>query len=98
MNQVEEMYVEPFSNIGNLTSLNMTVTGATNETDAGILNNLNSTSKSNHTIIGTMLQTAKTLQNMTNGTTVDTTQFNNNYYIYIWTIGIIACIILTTER
>ncbi|KOB73389.1 ATP-binding cassette sub-family C member 4, partial [Operophtera brumata] len=89
MNNVETMYaVEPFSNNGNFTNLNLT--NIANDTGSLTANNeaLGPT-KPNHTIIGTLLQTAKTLQNMTNGTTIDQTQVNDTYYIYVWGIGII---------
>lgn len=49
----------------------------------------------NHTIIGTMLKTAVTMQNIT---LVEQEPLDSSYYIYIWAAAILGCIILTTER
>ncbi|XP_013166628.1 PREDICTED: multidrug resistance-associated protein 4-like [Papilio xuthus] len=54
-----------------------------------------STTNPNHTIIGTMLKTAVTMQNIT---LTEQQPLDNNFYIYIWAAAILGCIILTTER
>ncbi|CAK1599824.1 unnamed protein product [Parnassius mnemosyne] len=48
----------------------------------------------NLTVIGTMVKTALTIQNITSGEE----PFEHSYYIYIWTIAILGCILLTIER
>ncbi|XP_014360452.2 ATP-binding cassette sub-family C member 4 [Papilio machaon] len=77
-------YTDSFTNITELPSFMDDVTDDTI-----------STTNPNHTIIGTMLKTAVTMQNIT---LTDLEPFDNNFYIYIWAAAIFGCIILTTER
>ncbi|XP_050359927.1 ATP-binding cassette sub-family C member 4-like [Nymphalis io] len=60
------------------------------------LDNLVSTSTMNPnlTVIGTMMKTAITIQNIA----LNEEPFDHSFYIYIWAIAILGCIILTTGR
>lgn len=53
-----------------------------------------STIAPNLTVIGTMMKTAFAMQNITTGYE----EYNHEFYIYIWGIAILGCIILTTGR
>ncbi|KAI5634784.1 ABC transporter transmembrane region domain-containing protein [Phthorimaea operculella] len=51
----------------------------------------NTTTKANHTIIGTMIKTALTLEDIA-------PIRDYSFYVYIWAIAIFGCIVLTTGR
>lgn len=53
-----------------------------------------STELPNMTVIDTMVKTVLTMQNITSVYE----PINHDYYIYIWAIAILGCIILTTGR
>lgn len=53
-----------------------------------------STELPNMTVIGTMVKTVLAMQNITS----PYEPLNHDYYIYIWAIGILGCIVLTTGR
>lgn len=93
MNDVEVTYLTPTFETDLLTDRNET-------------NNLNLTSEvptvvdsaafpPNLTVIGTIMKTAMAIQNATE---TERENVNHSYYIYIWAIGILGCIILTTAR
>lgn len=50
------------------------------------------------TIVGTMLTTALTMQNITLNEVSLLEKYNHPFYIYIWAIAILGCILLTTGR
>lgn len=54
------------------------------------------TTAPNLNIVGTMLRTAGTMHNITE--TVTREEFCHSFYIYIWAIAILGCILLTTAR
>ncbi|KAG6439763.1 hypothetical protein O3G_MSEX001059 [Manduca sexta] len=49
----------------------------------------------NLTVIGTMMKTAIA---MTNVTATELENVNHDYYIYIWAILILSCVVFTTGR
>lgn len=103
MNNVEARHLENTSR-----SLNITENG-NNTLDDGFENgthpfenvtlpteDMMTTIAPNLTIVGTMLRTAITMQNITE--TESQEQFSHPFYIYIWAIAILGCILLTTGR
>lgn len=50
----------------------------------------------NMTVIGTMVKTVLTMQNITDAS--QPAQIDHAYYIYLWALGILGCIVLTTTR
>jgi hypothetical protein len=83
----------------NITSLNST--DSFNNTDSDVIattelvtTNPDLTAIDNLTVIDTMLKTAITMENMK----IPSEEVDHPYYIYIWTIGIVGCIIFTTWR
>ncbi|CAH2068608.1 unnamed protein product, partial [Iphiclides podalirius] len=102
MNDVEAKhlrYLNEFNNTDSKTSeLNGTnETESSNKTDQLVTTDTPRSTVSinpNLTVIGTMVKTALTMQNIT--TTEEYVE--HSYYIYIWAIAILGCILLTTER
>lgn len=98
MNNVEKTYGTPLQDV----SANQTAINGTDNLD--YLNVTSSMSTvapvstampPNLTVIGTIVKTALTMQNLT---TTEDHNINHPYYIYIWAIGILGCILLTTGR
>lgn len=83
MNQVERRHLnEPILNIAN-SSDNMS-----NTTDP-----LDTSIRPNHTVIGTILKTGVVMQNIAQEEPID-----HDFYIYVWALAIVGCILFTTGR
>ncbi|CAG5018055.1 unnamed protein product [Parnassius apollo] len=98
MNDVDAKYLrfEDKNFITNYTSTNDETNVLKETTESLIVDDTTSptTMDPNLTVIGTMVKTAITIQNIT----VGEEPFEHSYYIYIWTIAILGCILLTIER
>lgn len=94
MNVVEARQVLSYKELNNLTSMNADF-NVTTEFPLTTLDPMTTVIPGKETVIGTMVKTALALQNVT---TTDETNINHPFYIYIWAIGILGCIILTTGR
>lgn len=78
---------------GNNTSENNDTSVLTTEIPTTISPSSTSTHP-NLTVIDAMVKTAIAMQNITSSYE----QYNHEYYIYIWAVAILGCILLTTER
>ncbi|KAJ0181195.1 hypothetical protein K1T71_003280 [Dendrolimus kikuchii] len=94
MNVVEARHIKLDEELNNLTRLSNDLNDTT-EIPLTTLEPMTTVIPGKETVIGTMVKTALTLQNVT---TTDETNINHPFYIYIWAIGILGCIILTTGR
>ncbi|XP_028175944.1 probable multidrug resistance-associated protein lethal(2)03659 [Ostrinia furnacalis] len=95
MNDIELQYTTAAAReeLANLTNLNNTnsyndteFTSVTTETP------LTTTDGRNLTVLDTMVKTALTIQS------IAAPNVDHSWYIYIWTVGIIGCVLLTTWR
>ncbi|XP_075982862.1 ATP-binding cassette subfamily C member 4-like [Anticarsia gemmatalis] len=74
-------------------------TSSSNTTETLLSENVPSTTIApNLTVVGTILKTAMAIQNLTTEETASQELYNHPYYIYIWAIAILGCILLTTGR
>lgn len=92
--------------ISSILNGNDTMNSILNATDA-IINNATelplsdatvTTMAPNLTVVGTMLKTTIVMQNLTANETESQEMYNHPFYIYIWAIAILGCILLTTGR
>lgn len=100
MNDVETKYIlekdqlnaTPFNNLSNSSGSNDTSGNSTTVLPTTLPPS--STELPNMTVIDTMVKTALAMQNIT----ATYEPLNHEYYIYIWAIAILGCILLTTGR
>lgn len=98
MNDIELYYPSAKGSLlRNSTSPNSTTdfdaTDILTTTDYSTTDILETTENFNSTVIGTLVKTAFTMQSIA-GPGLDF----HSYYIYIWAIGIIGCVLFTTWR
>ncbi|CAG4922635.1 unnamed protein product [Colias eurytheme] len=102
MNDVEATHEFEVYSLGNMTDspnstdVNDTLSVLDVTTDASLLVAPESTTTMNPnlTVIGTMMKTAITMQNITS----HDQPFDHSYYIYVWAAAIVGCILFTTGR
>ncbi|XP_068628985.1 ATP-binding cassette subfamily C member 4-like [Battus philenor] len=94
MNNVEAKHSNMLNEL-NYTSLSSpnNFTDSLNETES--LDASDSTVNANVSVIGTMMKTALAMQNLTS---IEEDEMDHSFYIYIWAVTILGCIVLTTER
>lgn len=106
MNTVENRVIarERMENASNVAMLTSNFTTAPNLTAEFLLDPTESVSEAyndsgllpNSTVIGTILRTGLTMQNLTSASPSD--EIDHPYYIYLWGLGILGCMVFTTER